>query len=179
MVRKATWLLAASALVGLAFIGQALSQDSRPARGPFDPAAFRAQQAKQMQEALGATDEEFKALQPKIEKVQNLQRDVRGGGMFGMGRGQGRRPRGGDQTQPTPTPAPDAPPQSETQKALAGLTKLLDNKDTKAEDIKTALTAYRDAKAKAKADLEKAQKELKELLTVRQEAVLVTRGLLE
>ena len=34
-------------------------------------------------------------------------------------------------------------------------------------------------KAKAKAELEKAQKELKDVLTLRQEAVLVMRGMLD
>lgn len=44
---------------------------------------------------------------------------------------------------------------------------------------KAALTALREARAKAREELEKAQKELKDLLTLKQEARLVTMGLLE
>jgi Spy/CpxP family protein refolding chaperone len=55
----------------------------------------------------------------------------------------------------------------------------LDNKDAKPEEIKAKLTALRDARNKAKEDLTKAQADLKELLTQRQEAVLVNMGLLD
>ena len=59
------------------------------------------------------------------------------------------------------------------------MSKVLDNKDAAPAEIKTALQALRDARAKAETALEAAQKELKEVLTVRQEAVLVQRGLLK
>ena len=47
------------------------------------------------------------------------------------------------------------------------------------DEYKAKLAALRDARAKAKAELTAAQKELKEVLTQRQEAVLVTNGMLE
>jgi hypothetical protein len=55
----------------------------------------------------------------------------------------------------------------------------LENKEAKPEELKAKLAAYREARQKAKADLTKAQEELRELLTVRQEAVLVMMGTLE
>ena len=55
----------------------------------------------------------------------------------------------------------------------------LENKDTPADQIAAKLTALREARAKAKADLETAQKDLKEVLTPRQEAVMVSMGMLE
>jgi hypothetical protein len=55
----------------------------------------------------------------------------------------------------------------------------LDNADAQASEITQKLTALRDARAKAKADLESAQKDLKDVLTPRQEAVLVVNGMLE
>jgi hypothetical protein len=129
-----------------------------------------------MKTALGCTDEEWTALAPKVEKVQTLSRDLRGGafgGMMGGGRG-GRGGRGGDANAPAgPTPTTDVG------KATAALTTVLANKDAAPGDIKAALQALRDAKVKAKAALEAAQKELKEVLTVRQEAILVQQGLLD
>jgi len=183
MKRKAIWIMAATAVAALAFVfvDQAVSQDSQPARegrgnrggrGNFDPAEFRAQMEKRMQEALNVNDEEFKALQPKIEKVMTLQRDARGGMMMGMmGRGPGGRGPGGQ--------APDPEKMSDVQKKAAALRKVLDDKDSKADDVKTALKEYRDARDKAKTDLVKAQEDLKKVVSARQEAVLVTMNVLD
>jgi Spy/CpxP family protein refolding chaperone len=177
------------AALGFAFISQVFAQESRPARGGrgnFDPAQFQADRDKQMQDRLGVTADEWKVLQPKIDKVRTAQRDARGGGMFGMGGpGQGGRgnrgTRGGAPAAGGDTPAqPDnAPAQSEVQKASTALGKVLENKDAKPEDIKAALTTFRDAKVKAKTELEKAQKDLKEVLTLKQEAQFVMMGMLE
>ena len=43
--------------------------------GNFDPAAMRQQMMDRMKETLGASDDEWKALQPKLEKVMTAQRD--------------------------------------------------------------------------------------------------------
>jgi len=48
-----------------------------------------------------------------------------------------------------------------------------------ADQIKTKLTALREARAKAREQLTAAQGELKELLTAKQEAALVVMGMLE
>ena len=174
--------------LGALCVGQALSQDTGAApgggggrggrggrgggMGTFDANVMRAAQETRMKEALGCTDEEFKVLQPKLEKVQTLSRDLRGGGMGGMMGGRGARngPGGG---------APAAEPTTDVGKAAAALTKGLANKDAPAEEIKTALQALRDAKAKVKTELEAAVKALKEVLTVRQEAQMVQMGVIE
>ncbi len=196
---KAVCLLAVAA-IGLCFMAQALAQEatSRPARDrgqgrggfqnmtPEERTArmeeFKKQADKQLQESLGATDEEFKALQPKIEKVQKLQRDQRGGfGGFAMpGGGRGRGGRDGATPPPADaTPPADAPQLSEVQKAKKALSDAIKNKDAKAEDVKKALADYRAAKTKAKEELTKAQKELQEVVTPKQEAVLVDMNILE
>jgi hypothetical protein len=139
-----------------------------------------------LKEQLGASDEEFKALEPKIEKVQTLQRQNmagRFGGMFG-GRNRGGGPGGNPQGGPaTNNPgAPGADPNAQTNPvadAANALRTALDNKDTSAADIKAKLEALRAAKAKNHEELVAAQKELKELLSQRQEAVLVQMGILE
>ncbi|MEI8198332.1 MAG: hypothetical protein WCI73_20760 [Phycisphaerae bacterium] len=149
----------------------------------FDPAAFRQRMQDNLKQQLGTTDDEFKALQPKIEKVQNLQRDALMsrfmGGMGGRGgRGGPGGPGGGFGGGPGMA-APDPATLSPTAKATQELRTVLENKDAKAEDIKAKLTALREAKAKAREDLKTAQKDLTELLTQRQEAVLVEMGILE
>ena len=134
-----------------------------PGGGRFDPAQFRQRMMDRIKETLGSSDDEFKALEPKIDQVMTAQRDARG---FGMGR---RGPGGGGDTAPT------TPVQERTKE----LQDALDNKDTKPEDLKAKLAALREARVKARDNLVKAQKELSELLTQRQEAGLVMMGILE
>jgi hypothetical protein len=140
------------------------------AQNQFDPAQFREQMMNRIKERMGASDDEWKVLSPKIEKVMTVQRDTRGGGGgFGGGPGGGGRRGGGADQQPT----------TETGKASADLRTALENKDTPADDIAKKLAAYREARDKGRAQLQAAQKELKEILTQRQEAVMVNMGMLE
>jgi phage terminase Nu1 subunit (DNA packaging protein) len=53
------------------------------------------------------------------------------------------------------------------------------DKATSDADLKAKIEAVRDARKTAREDLTKAQKELQELVTVRQEALLVAMGLLD
>lgn len=59
------------------------------------------------------------------------------------------------------------------------LRELLANKEAKAEEIKARLTALRGAKEQERQDLVKARQSLRQLMTLRQEAVLVLNGLLD
>jgi hypothetical protein len=141
-------------------------------RGNFDPAQARERYLTSIKERLGASDDEWKVLQPKLEKVMTAQREGRAG--FGFGGGGGRRGGGGNG-------GGDQPQQPTTAVGTASqdLNKALESKDTPAEEIAKKLTALREAREKAKADTAAAQKELKEILTPRQEAVLVTMGMLD
>ena len=133
------------------------------AQGQFDPAQFRERMMNNIKERLGASDDEWKVLEPKVEKVMTAQREARAGGGFGGGR------RGGGDQQPT----------TEIGKASADLRTALENKDTPADEIAKKLAAFREARDKGRAQLQASQKELKEILTQRQEAVLVNMGMLE
>lgn len=191
------WIMtfvAAVAITGFALVNQAISQEAPPPpsdnatgstnndrggdRGNRDPEQmrqrmeqFRQQAAERLKTALGVTDDEWKVLQPKIEKVTQLSMQVRVGGMMGMmGRRGNRIPRPDSNSSAT---------SNEVQQKLQALQTLLENKDASPNEIKAAVTSYRDARTKAKDELQKAQKELQELLTVRQEAQLVAYGLLE
>ena len=133
----------------------------------MSPEERRAAMATRIKEAMGATDAEWAVLSPKVEKLQTLQFQS----MMGRGMGRGRGGPGGP---------PDANrPSSPVGDAAHELQTLLENKDATPEQIKAKLTTLRDARAKAKEELTKAQTELREVLSVRQEAVLVSMGLLD
>jgi len=140
---------------------------------------FQQIQMDRLKASLEATDDEWKVLEPKIQKVQELQRSsgrgAFGGGFAGGGRG-GRRGGGGNGG--AAAPAPDPATLSPVQQAARELQDVIANKDAKVEDVKAKLVAYRDARIKALADLTKAQDDLREVLTPRQEAVLVMSGTL-
>jgi hypothetical protein len=131
-------------------------------RGRWDPAQMRQRMEGWMKEQLKVNDDEWKVIQPKLEKVFNLQRDTRGGGMMF------RRPEGQDEST-----------QSPVQKASRDLRQALDNNSASADELASKLKVLREAKEKAKTELTNAQKELKEVLTQRQEATLVMLGMLD
>ena len=188
VMRKYKMALAAVVVLGLAaglFVGQVLSQEAQPgARGPAaggqgrrDPEQMRQMYLQRVKDALAATDEEWKVLSPKIENIQGLSRQLR------MGGGGGRMGMGATGTAPATTPAPARPA---TQRELTGVEKAvqnvrttLDNKEATADQIKSALKALREAREKVKEELAKAQGEVRELVTARQEAELVLLGLLD
>ena len=143
--------------------------------GNFNPQQFQQQRLDRIKQDLGATDEEFAALQPKIEAVMTAQRNsgMGFGGRGGGGRGGQGGPGGGG-----PGGA-GGQPQSEVQKAAQALRDVLQNKDATPGDIKSKLDGLREARTKSHDDLVKAQNDLKGVLTQRQEAVLVSQNILE
>jgi hypothetical protein len=184
MAAKTITTLATAILLGaisMPVMGQAAGngggapQASQPGQGQgqqggrrFDPAQMRQRMLDNLKEQLGASDDEFAALQPKIEKVMTAERNLNAGRMrmFRGRRGGNNNQDNQQATSPVETKAKD-------------LQDTLDNKDAKPDDIKAKLDALRDAKSKAKDELTGAQKDLKDVLTLRQEAVLVEMGLLD
>jgi hypothetical protein len=206
LARKAMWGIAIALIVGLVLASQSLSQPAqqgqragaqgpggpmqgRPPQGPgapqFDPAQMRQMMEQRMQEMLGATAEEWKVLGPRVMKVQELARQSAGGGpgmMFGpMGRrGAGGPGMGG--------PGSDRPggrgmamnrELTEVEKIQEELQTLLENTTATPEQIKQQVTKLRASREKAKQELAKAQQDLRQVLTVRQEAQLVLMGMLD
>lgn len=156
----------AGVLVALS-LGVAWGQDNGGRggrRGGFDPAQMRQRMMNRIKEQLGASDQEWQVLEPRIEKVQTLRREAEGGRMF-------MRRRGGNED--------EQQPQSDLAKATQALQQTLENENATAEQIKAKLTALREAREKAKQQYEKASAELRELLTQRQEAQLVLMGILD
>jgi hypothetical protein len=141
--------------------------NNRGNRGNFDPAAMRQRYLDSIKQDLGASDDEWKALEPRVQKVLDAER---------LTRSRGGRTRGG-QTDPNAQPRPED--NSAVSKAAAELKAAIDDKSTPPAVLAQKLSALRAARDQAKADTAAAQKELKELLTQRQEAIMVNRGLLE
>lgn len=183
--RKGLLALVIVGALSLIVAGQAISQDGgrdgrgdRGGRGQRDPEQmrqmmerFRQRNAERMKERLGVNDEEWKILAPRVEKTQTLVRDASGAGMRGM-RGGRRGGRGG---------APAMPEQEQTavQKKTEALRTLLENESAKPAEIKAALAELRKAREKARQELAVARKQLREVVTLRQEAQLVLMGLLD
>ena len=131
----------------------------------FDPAQMRERMMGNIKEQTGATDEEWRAMQPKVEKVMSLQRDLRPG--FGFGGGFGRPREGGEG------------PQSKVAEAQRSLRNALEDKNTPPEELTRKLAAYREARDRARQELAEAQKELKTGISPRAEAALVMSGILD
>ncbi len=165
-----------------------------PPQGPggpqFDPAQMRQMMEQRMQEMLGATAEEWKVLGPRVMKVQELARQSAGGGpgmMFGP---MGRRGAGGPGAGGLGTAGPgsDRPggrgmamnrELTEVEKIQEELQTLLENTTATPEQIKQQVTKLRAAREKAKQELAKAQQDLRQVLTLRQEAQLILMGMLD
>jgi hypothetical protein len=145
----------------------------------FDPAQARQMMMDRYKEMLDIkSDDEWKAIEPRVQKVMDARREV-GAGMRGMfGRG-GRGPGGGapdaqgDQAQPRRQNF--GPPPSV---AATDLQKAIESKAS-TDQIKTKLAAYREDRQQKQANLEKAQEDLKKILNTRQEAAAVLAGLLD
>ncbi|MEI6232779.1 MAG: hypothetical protein WCT04_06995 [Planctomycetota bacterium] len=168
-MRQVKWFCAmvACALICAAAVR---AEDAPPgggrSRGGFDPAKMREQMTSRLKEQLAVSDDEWKAIQPKLDDLMKIQGESRASmrGLFG-------RP-GGDK------PAED-PNKSEMTKKMEALKALTDSKDADAKAIQEALKGLREEREKSKATLKKAQESLKELLSAKQEAVLVMYGMLE
>ncbi len=164
--RKLSWALLAAILLvpALALTQDAPPQDRGGRGGRADQGQMRERMLNNIKEQMGATDEQWKALQPKVEAVMTQQRDLRSASMGGMGGG-----RGGDANAP----------QTPVAQAQRDLRTAVENKDTPPAELTKKLAAFRAARDKARTELQAAQKDLKEKITPPQEAVLVVNGLLE
>lgn len=145
--------------------------------GGFDPEQMRQRMAERMREQFEVKDdEEWKLISARIEKVTEARRNTANRGamgmMFGGRRGQGGPggggPGGGGRGGFGGEPSPEA---EALQKAIES--------NAPAAQIKAALGKYRASMEANEAKLAKAQDELREVLTVKQEATAVLMGLLK
>ena len=165
---------------------------------------FRKRADDRMKTLLQASDEEYAVLKPRIEKLQGLQMasDTRMMG-FGMLMGGGTQqtwrsrasdvPDGQRQERKPEEGAQPARPAG----ALGGLMSMfgvtsapamdkareiqqaLDSKEVTPEALKSKLAELRALRKQAKEEITRAQEELRQLCSIRQETVLVLMGILE
>lgn len=152
----------------------------------FDPQEIQRQirqtMSDRIKEALGATDEEWAVLGPRIEKIQGLVTDSNAGttGMTRMLMGRGRGGGGGGgfaintRTLSTMLGGSNAMAQK-----MQDLQDAIENPAMPESEIKSRLTAVRAEREKVRAELVKQRAELTQLLTQRQEAMLFSLGILE
>jgi hypothetical protein len=150
----------------------------RQGRGNMDPAQRQQQMMDRLKETLEVTDDaEWKAMQPLVQKVADLNREIASDRMrmiFGRG-----GPRGGNNGQPADQQGQQrrggfgGPPNPDAD----ALQKAIESKASKAE-IKTALDKYVASRKAKQAALEQAQADLRKVLTSRQEAIAALNGLL-
>jgi hypothetical protein len=162
----------------------------RPGQGPgaFNPERMRQMMSQRLQEQLGASDAEWQVMGPRVLKVMDLNRQSSGAG--GMGRmfmrgfrdrrgDDQERPGQGDRRRPERPQRPGGDREvSAVEKAAEQLMTALENESASSEDIKKQLTTLRAEREKARQELAKAQQELRQICTLRQEAQLVLMGLL-
>lgn len=152
--------------------GGAGPMDQRQMRQPRDPAQMQHQMMNHVREVLQAGDEEWKALEPRLERATALSREAASFGPGEMLRG----PRGG----PGRGAGPGAMARSEsaTARAAHDLRAALDNPEATPDEINAKLTALRAARQQAEQELATARRGVRELVTPRQEAHLVLMGIL-
>ena len=189
-----TKLRAATAGVLLFSAINLFAQDAPP-QG-FDPVQMRQRRMEEIRQTMDVKDEaEWNALSERITAVMDLRRTERslaGGGGFGGPGGPGgpppRRnnrdglPNEGGNSGPGdfrgPPPGAGGPgPRRQRAPEAEALQKAIDAKAPAAE-LKTKLAELKTARQKNRAELEKAQDDLRQLLTTQQEAAAVTLGLL-
>jgi len=119
--------------------------------------------ADSIRQQLAFTDDEWSVIQPRLQRVLDAQTS--------LGITTNRRGFGGGQ--------PAAAQADPVQTAQQELSATLQDEYSTADAITVKLKAVRDARAKAKEVLAAAQEELKKVLTIRQEAMLVNLGYLE
>ncbi len=164
-------LALASVAAALSLGSGNLTAQERPGRGNFDPEQMRQRMMERYRERLEVkSDEEWKAIQPLVQKVSDARREAAVGGFaaLGGGRGGGGGGGGGGRGAFGPEPSPEA---DALQKAIES--------NASADEVKSKLAKLREARKQKEANLEKAQEDLRKVLSVRQEASAVLLGLLK
>ncbi len=164
-------------------VGNTMAQDNPPGGGRggrggpgggFDPAQMQQRMLENIREQMDVKDDaEWKIIADRITKVNEARRDIGfgGGGMRRMFRPPGGDAQNADQgNRRRFGPEPGA--------EEAALEKAIDSKAPKAE-LKAAMTKFRAAKKEKEAKLEAAQEELLKVVDTKQEALLLSMGIVK
>ena len=154
-----------------------MAQEEMAGRGQMGTEQMINMMSGRIKEVLEMSDEEWTVIGPKLINVITLSTESTGPnmrmmGMFMSGRGntnqrnQRQRFAGRGESGPIAT-------------VQAELQKLLEDKEAPASEIKRKIIELREEKEKAEQRLAAARNELRELLTIRQEALLIAMGYLD
>lgn len=158
-------------------LAQAQNRGGGMGGGNFDPEQMRARMAERMQETLGATAEEWTAIEPLWMAVTEAQRARVGTQMRGMvGRRGGP---GGEAGGPGGAAGMRGFGGAEPAPEVVALQEALDAPDVTSEALKPKLEAFRALRQKQDAALKEAQEKLRAVLSLKQEAIMVMQGTLE
>lgn len=152
------------------------AQDAQPRQGRQgwgDPEQMRQRMNERIREMMDVKDDaEWKIIEERIQKVQEARREVGfgGAGMRAMFRRPGADTQGDQSNRRRFGPEPSA-------EELA-LQKAIESKASK-EELKAAMAKYREARKEKEAKLKQAQDDLKKVLTIQQEAVALSLGLVD
>jgi hypothetical protein len=175
-------IAAATCLTASTLIAQNNQPGDRQGRGGrggggFDPSQFQARMMENIRDQMKVKDDtEWKLIEGRIQKVMDARRDVG----FGGGGRMFRRPGGpggpggdnADQGGRRRGPGGLGEPSAEQ----AALDKAIDSNASK-DELKSAMAKVRAAKKEKEAKLATSQDELKKVLSVEQEAVALSMGL--
>jgi hypothetical protein len=190
-------LLTVAATAALLTLSGAQARAQERGGGRPDPEEMRARMMERTREQLKVnSDEEWKVMEPRIQAVNDARRELaaltpRGRGLFGGGpggrggRGGGGGGAGGDRANGGGGGAGGGgerrgggfPGFGEPAPQVQALEKALESDS--ADDIKAKLAALRAARKDQEAKLAKAQDNLRQVLSSKQEAQAVVMGLLE
>jgi hypothetical protein len=156
-----------------------LTAQDRQGRG--DPEQFRQRMAERLRERLEVKkDDEWKIIEERLTKVMDAQREARAGVSFGAfgGGGRGPRPEGGDTNAGGNNDRRGRGFGGEPSAEVKALEDAIEAKAS-GDEIKAKMAKLRDSRKEKEAALEKAQTDLRKVLSVRQEAQLVVMGILK
>jgi hypothetical protein len=164
--------------VMVAALGITCANTTAQPAGNFDPSQFQQQMQQRMaafirEQLVVTNDDEWNIIEPRLTTVMNLKMETIFGSISGF-RGMGGN-RGGDT-------------QGRGRRNLASLTQSSPESDAlqkaidsnaSAQELKVVLANLREARKRKQAELAAAQEQLRDVLTSRQEAILVSMDLLD
>ena len=171
------------ALVGvpivLALNDGRLAAQSPPGGGNVDPQQFQQQMQQRMmeffRERLAVTnDDEWSFIESRLSKVVQARMQILMGGMGGF-----RGMMGGNRSGDNPGVGRRGFPGFGQPSAEAEALQKAIESNAPTDQMKAALASYRAARKQKEAELAAAQEQLRQVLSLRQEAVLVSMGLLD
>ncbi|WP_432799585.1 hypothetical protein [Poriferisphaera sp. WC338] len=148
-------------------------QRFREGRGRMSPEDMRARMMERMRDVLGFEEEEWELVLPFVEKVGELNQQLNP-------RRRSMRGRGGSEGRPQGDRSQEERPDGDVMREAAdALREVVEKEDASPAEIQAVLEHYRETRALIESELAVAQRELKEVLTVKQEAQMVMFGMLK